>query len=287
MRNDEFESFSLVLDGVCLMLSRGNYTPNATSAALFFKALQNYDIADVKAAFGAHLADPQRGKFPPVPADLIAQLQARDGRPDDAEAWTVAVQAADEAETVVWTAETAAAWALVSAAFTPRDQNPARMAFRSAYARLVAEAREQRRPVKWETSEGHDKARHRTAMHKAAELGRIPHGDIPALAPPEGIKALANLSTCPVDIGKSLQASVEALKPAPASPDSAELPQHHPRTWAILLRDREKAGEKLAPLQRRCWREALEGMAAPSQQGLAMGCFSPVPASALPPGMRK
>lgn len=75
MTEADFDEFADMLDAVCSMLSRGTYTPNATAIALFFRSLEEYDLATVRAAFAAHVKDPRRGRYVPVPADIIAKIQ--------------------------------------------------------------------------------------------------------------------------------------------------------------------------------------------------------------------
>lgn len=67
-------------------------------------------IADLRWAMDTHLADPERGRFFPRPADLmgaLARLRDGDGQLVADEAWALALRASDEAETVVWTPEIA------------------------------------------------------------------------------------------------------------------------------------------------------------------------------------
>ena len=185
MAETDFAEFSELLDAVCGLLSRGAYTPNATNTALFFRAMARWPLADVRAAFDAHMADPQRGRFVPVPADLIAQIEARsgdDGRPGAEEAFAQALAAADEAETVVWTVETAEAWGVAQRVLATGDEVGGRMAFREVYLRLVAEARAVRRPVQWRAALGHDRNRHADALRKAADQGLISRAEADAAA---------------------------------------------------------------------------------------------------------
>ena len=59
----------------------------------------------------------------------------------------------------------------------------ARMAFKEAYARRVSEAREQRIPVKWTASLGHDKNGRETVLMDAMEEGRLTVNQVSALLP--------------------------------------------------------------------------------------------------------
>lgn len=185
MAEDDFAEFSALLDAVCSLLSRGAYAPSAPNTALFFRALQPHPLAAVRQAFSAHVTDPQRGRFVPVPADIVAQLQAlagTDSRPGPEEAWSIALGAVDEADTVVWTAEIARAWDVARPVYAQGDEVGARMAFREAYGRLVDAARASGTPAQWTPTLGTDRGRQADALRKAADLGRLPQADADALA---------------------------------------------------------------------------------------------------------
>lgn len=180
MREDDFDDFSAMLDSVCGLLSRGVYVPSAPNTAMFFRALAVHELADVRAAFDAHVADPVRGRFVPVPADINAQLQgfaANDGRPGADEAWAIAIRAADETDTVVWTAEMRQAWGIARPVFASGDEIGARMAFRDAYNRLTDAARAGRAPAAWGVSVGFDVERRDVEIRRAIETGRLPRED--------------------------------------------------------------------------------------------------------------
>ena len=92
MQPEDFDNFARVLDAAYSLHSK-SLTSDARS--LFFGALGKYSLAEVRKAFSAHISDPQRGQYPPKPADLIAHLQgdaSKDGRPDASEAWAIAVR---------------------------------------------------------------------------------------------------------------------------------------------------------------------------------------------------
>lgn len=214
MRNEDFKAFSQVLDAACSMLSRGNYTPNATAAALFFKTLTRHDFATVEAAFGAHISDPVRGKFPPVPADILAQIEGMaqaDGRPAQDEAWAHAMRAQDENATVVWTSETAEAYGIARVVLDAGDEVGGRMAFKAAYARLVEAARANRAPIKWEASLGHNKAEQQQALQSHIALGRLPAAMLEYAGPAVTLLELANSPDAPAKARESLLAIREAI----------------------------------------------------------------------------
>lgn len=80
----------------------------------------------------------------------------------------------DEAATAVLTEEMAQAWGVSRHA---GDRVSARLAFLSAYRRLVSEARDAGIPAKWFPSLGSDPHARAAALDEAARLGRIsaPH----------------------------------------------------------------------------------------------------------------
>lgn len=188
MRDSDLKHFSALLDDTAALLKRdGPLT--ATQRAMYFRALAAHSLDEVRAALDAHIRDPQRGRFFPAPADVIAQLQgiaATDGRPGQEEAWATALRGADEAETLVWTAEMQQAWSIARPVLDAGDEVGARMAFRECYARLVEEARKARAPVQWTPSLGHDIERRRVALDAAASAGRVSLADVPALPAPRG-----------------------------------------------------------------------------------------------------
>lgn len=184
MQRFDLPEFTLLLDDVCSLLSRGAYQPNDRNTAMFFRALERHSLEEVRAAFGAHIADPRAGRFVPVPADILAQIEARvahDGRPGAEEAWATAFRSADEGETIVWTAETAEAYGIALPIIQAGDEVGGRMAFKEAYNRLVDEARRDRRVATWSASLGHDTERRDRAIAAAVAAGQLDHAQYPAL----------------------------------------------------------------------------------------------------------
>lgn len=186
MHEHDAEPFFSMLDDVW------GFYPNARiptdgQKVMFFRALRAYTIFQVRQAFDAHMRDPQRGRFAPVPADIVAQVEgdrSADGRPGPEEAWTLAVAARDENATVVWTPEVAQAWGQASILAAQGDDVGARMAFKEIYQRLVSEARAAGRPMVWEASIGHDPEQRDEALQRAHELRHLP-------APPKLVELMA------------------------------------------------------------------------------------------------
>lgn len=67
-------------------------TPSVFALGVWWQACQAYDLDAVQAAFGRHAMDPERGQWPPKPADLVRQMQ---GSADDraALAWSLVLGA--------------------------------------------------------------------------------------------------------------------------------------------------------------------------------------------------
>lgn len=91
-----------------------------------------------------------------------------DGRPGADEAFAMLPTA--ESQTVVWTDEMAAASSFrdISA-----DNMTQRLAFREAYIKAVAHARETRQPARWWVSIGHDVAAREQPIAAAVAAGRL------------------------------------------------------------------------------------------------------------------
>lgn len=183
-------------------LSHGRIAPTDRQVAMWFRLLAGYPLATVSSALEAFMREPGTGRTLPVPADVIAKIDAAaadDGRPGAEEAWAIAVRGTDEAATIVWTDEMAAAWGIAKPVHDAGDEVGARMAFREAYTRLVADARRARRPAAWSPSLGHDPRQREAALLEARQLGRLdaagaallgvtpaPREPLPLLAAPVG-----------------------------------------------------------------------------------------------------
>ena len=187
MSEDDFDQFAQILDDVAAL--RQLPTLTARAKALFFQAVGRYPMHLVEKAVQAHLIDPDAGKFKTMiqPAHIVAQIEgaaAQDGRPEADEAWAIAMQADDEAVTVVWTDEIAAALAAARPVLARGDEVGARMAFKAAYNRQVAKARGEFRPVRWVASLGHDVEQRDQALQAAVRLGQLPAPHVAGLLPP-------------------------------------------------------------------------------------------------------
>lgn len=175
MLERDFEPFCSMLQDVWGFYPTAKQ-PSTGQMAMFFRAVGDHSIAQVRSGFDGHMRDPQRGRFAPLPSDVIAQIEgqaAKDMRPGPEEAWAIALTAADEAGTVVWTEEIAQAWGVARTVYAQGDDVGARMAFREAYNRLVAQARSHGVKAMWSASIGVDPERRDAALHRAHVAGLL------------------------------------------------------------------------------------------------------------------
>ncbi|EXJ14760.1 hypothetical protein [Imhoffiella purpurea] len=179
MNTSEAHAFETELLG--LLELYGKPAPTDAALALWWRTLEPFPWSVVSQALSAHAAECQ---FAPTPADLVGRIRALDGRPAPEEAWSLAIEAMDEAATVVWTGEMAEAWGVAAPILETGDKVGARQAFAATYARLVADARRALVPAAWRVSLGNDPERRTVALTRAVEQERLPRQQAAALLPP-------------------------------------------------------------------------------------------------------
>lgn len=206
LKDSDFDAFAQLIGDTMDMYGKP-CSPN--QIRLYFADLQRYTLRTVESALAAHRRDVTRGRFAPLPADLLAQIEtamANDGRPGPEEAWALALRADDEGRTIVWTAETAEAFGICRVILHAGDEVGARMAFREAYVSRVAAARAKREPVRWSASLGHDQAQQDDALRIAVEAGKLPATYLPApRSPVAGLLELSQQRGCPPDVKRRLE----------------------------------------------------------------------------------
>lgn len=174
MNQNDYDQFGELL--ACMAELYGRIV-KPMQTAMYFRVLADYPLSAVQSAMDAHARCPERGRFFPLPADLLAKLEtaaAIDGRPSPEEAWSTAIQSQDEAVTVVWTTETAQAWSDVGQSLMEAgDRFNASRGFIAKYTELVTAARKRGQPVQWVVSQGHDKDLRHQALEVAYKAGRI------------------------------------------------------------------------------------------------------------------
>ena len=155
-----------------------------------------------------------------TPKAIIDRLDEAMGRLAPNEAWSLALKASDERETVVWPKEAEEAWVAASPVAAAGDMVGARMAFLSAYERLVRNAREARELPQMRVSIGWDVPRRRTAIERAMQLGYItPQGAgdmlmlcVSSSASVNGLALLAGKVEAAPGAAPDVRARIEALR---------------------------------------------------------------------------
>lgn len=239
MREQDYDEFAGLLADVWSLKGQAL---TAGQKAMFFRALAAHPIEEVRAGLDAHVRDPRRGQFLPMPADVIGQIQgivADDGRPGPEEAWAKAMRAADENASLVWTDEMAQAWGIAAPIMSNGDDIGARMAFKEAYTRLVDEARRARRPVNWTATLGHDKGGHAEALIAGHAAGLLPAPDVLALpAPVSTIDELVRRAPDAVrDRLAAIKADLVARKAEPVSTPVRKVPLMPPHALPPGMQD--------------------------------------------------
>ncbi|WP_431068183.1 hypothetical protein [Ralstonia holmesii] len=221
--------------------------PTFEAIDLWQTILEPYSIEQVRVALSAHMRE---SKFPPMPADVVARMpKASDVRPEVDEAWAIAIRAADESETVVWTTEIAEAWHVAQPVFHG-DEIGARMAFKAAYARIVERNRGVNAAPEWVVSQGHDSGRRKEVLAQAVREGRLQleqaKSAVPLLAGPGGKE---DEPTADAKAVENLQRIKDMLKAGSASAD---------RRQAERERRARETADQMAEVKRETARQVEE-----------------------------
>lgn len=117
-----------------------------------------------------------------TPAHVFERIS--DDRLGADEAWALALKGQDESETIVTTPEILSAFSAAQPVLQMGDEVGARMAFKDAYNRLVAEARAAGQDVQWTATLGWDLGKRATALREAVKAGLLPAPKAAAMLPP-------------------------------------------------------------------------------------------------------
>lgn len=131
-------------------------------------------------------------------AHILEQLDNSDGRPGPDEAWAMTPKG--EHESAMMTVEMGEALDVIR--LDMADKVAARKSFQEIYNRLVFEAREQHKPIKWFFSPGHDKAGRERVARDAVRKGILTEGEA--------------RQYCPEMVGN--EEKTKQLPPAPSNP---------------------------------------------------------------------
>lgn len=224
MRQGDYDEFAKLIDDAYDMISVGTKSLSAPARAMFFRAVAKYPLDVFRAALHSHILG-REGRFVPQPSHIIEQIEGMakdDGRPGAEEAWAIALTSQDEQDTVVWTQETAEAFAIARPVLEASNAISARKPFLEAYARLVSQARVDHRPPEWRVSIGFDKARQVAVIKKAISAGLLPAPSVagllegPANDPTPDDKARAQIEAIRKMMADSQAAKEQRMRDAEA-----------------------------------------------------------------------
>ncbi len=169
MQRNEFKQFAEVWADVHEVMPGGKVFTQR-NMTLIFDALEDYPLEAVFQAIKIHT---KKGKFAPVPRDIIEIIIGNTGQKHIGadEAWGLVLDSFDENSTVVITKQIAEARGLVIDIYQTGDVTGARMAFRDTYNRIILSTASN---PSWFVSEGFDLANRDDAVQKAIGLGRLP-----------------------------------------------------------------------------------------------------------------
>lgn len=154
---------------VCATAEAMGQSLSSDAAELIADDLADYPATVVSAA----LKSCRRGGGKLTTDSILQRVQAADGRPGKDEAWSIALASSDEFDTVVMTEEIQLALSAARPVLNAGDKVGARMAFISAYERLVVKARTEAKPIQWRVSVGFDPNRRIEAVNAAVQMQRI------------------------------------------------------------------------------------------------------------------
>jgi len=156
--------------------------PDADVLRLWWGALQRFSIEQVRAGFNRFVGS-KENKFSIVPANIIEAIEANepDGRVGAEEAW--ALYPHDELSSAVITTEIAEAMRIAQPLIDIGDMIGARMTFKEAYTRIVAQNKVAGVAVKWFPSLGTLPDGREAALKHAVQLGRLTNDHAQSLLP--------------------------------------------------------------------------------------------------------
>lgn len=200
-----------LVDALCATAEAMGSTLSATAAAMMASDLEQFTVNDLIDALQSCRRE-VAGRL--TLAAIIQRAAAADGRPGKDEAWAIALTSSDETDTVVMTDEIQVALGAARSVLNLGDKVGARMAFISAYERLVYKAREESIPVNWHVSIGFDANRRIEAISAAVQMKRITQE--------AGILYLSDLNVVPVTQDGLAIAGLITGKAATPSPEVRE-----------------------------------------------------------------
>lgn len=227
---------SQLVDALCVTAEAMGTTLSPGAAKMMVDDLARFPVSDLVTALRACRHEVS-GRL--TLAAIMQRVQAADGRPGKDEAWSIALAASDQFDTVVMTEEILLAMSVAEPVLHQGDKVGARMAFISAYERLVCAARQQLKPTHWHVSMGFDPQRRVMAIDQAVLMQR--------LSPDAAKQTLISLACVPMT--ENAQAIAGLITGELAAP-TPEVRDRLRRIRTAMLRQREhREKERLSQLQ--------------------------------------
>jgi hypothetical protein len=154
------------------------------SAKLIMHDLEAFDPNDL--VFALNSIRREQSRFPTI-SEILARVQANDGRPGPEEAWALCPK--DDAASAYVNDEIMEAWGVASGLLDVSKYD-ARKAFGETYARIVQERRASAIKPKWWLTQGYEKNGRAIALRAAIEKGRISVDAAQLLLPEANFKPL-------------------------------------------------------------------------------------------------
>jgi hypothetical protein len=159
------------------------------------------DLADIPqerlaSAFQRARREYDYPKLPPVAfiRRMAGASAQTDGRPGPEEAWARMPKGERmEHDSIVWCEEERTAYSACRSLLLDGDQIGARMAFKERYERELAEARSQRRPIRWVMSAGQDPGHRLATLAMAVQEDRMSLENAMDLVPGERQRDFAQM----------------------------------------------------------------------------------------------
>lgn len=172
MTNDDANQFRELIQAALSISTQDPVVLHRAALKLWWTSLNHYPINVIEKAVGIHL---RASKYRIAPADIVEIINSLDGRPEPDVAWSTAIKAADEFETVLWTDETAAAWTTAQKVYSSGDKIGARKTFLADYEKRVRDNRLNNVPVNWQISAGFDSKSRDMVTRQAQERNLLPN----------------------------------------------------------------------------------------------------------------
>lgn len=153
MKDNEKRDFAEVIKKTAAMYDK---EISMERIGAYWNVLNKSALQEIMDAINKHAKDTDRGRFFPMPADIIAKLpNSKSAWPDANEAWAMCPK--DEISSAAMCDEMASAYAIAQELVYAGDMVAARMAFIAAYNREVETAASEGKKPRWFASYGDDK----------------------------------------------------------------------------------------------------------------------------------